>query len=244
MNIGFFPSISTEHLALLACLAAAAGVCLFVLGLRRYARKVSGRDVPASSVRDASPGLRKVSGRATGPYTIMAPISGEPSFLNRTTIWQLVKSGQKSEWKKVAEQTLHLLFFVEDTTGQLLVDSSDAEFDWRPDLCREYAALTTWADLDNVPAPVSVFLARHGIELNRPTRIEESMIKPGATVFVSGTVMRNLGIQVRPFLSDDHQRPDDMAAGADRESADCDSAERGNRGGKRRPKHPLRSPRS
>ncbi len=212
VNIGLFPSISTEHLTLLACFAAVAGVCLFVVGLRRFARKLSGGDVATSTVIAASPGLRAVSGKATGPYTIAAPISGELCLLDSTTVWQQVKSGRTTEWKKVAEETRHLPFFVEDSTGQLLVDPSNAGFDLRPHLCQEYGALMTWADLDKIPPRVSVFLARHRIELNRLTRIEECIIKPGATVFASGTVAKNPGIRVRPFSSDEEfEQPEDAA---------------------------------
>ena len=110
-----------------------------------------------------------------------APITGKPCFLYRTVAWQQ-RAGKKQEWEKVADETLHLPFFVDDSTGKLLVEPLGADLDLHRDFREEYDAsffvsslLTNGA---SIPPRVSVFLARHGITPGRRLRIEEHAIKP------------------------------------------------------------------
>jgi len=66
-------------------------------------------------------------------------------------------------------------------------------------LRQEYGlALSSYSE-GSIPPRVSVFLARHGIALGRPTRIEERSLQPDTPVFVAGTVTQNPGIQLRPY---------------------------------------------
>src|SRR5581483_8904598 len=74
----------------------------------------------------ASMGLVEVSGLAVGPHTMPAPITGHPCFYYRTTAWQLKQSGNRKEWEKVANESLHLPFFIDDNTGKVLVDPDGA----------------------------------------------------------------------------------------------------------------------
>jgi hypothetical protein len=71
-------------------------------------------------IRSAALGLVEVNGRCRSLHH-SAPITGKPCFLYRTVAWQQ-RTGKKQEWEKVADETLHLPFFIDDSTGQLLIE--------------------------------------------------------------------------------------------------------------------------
>ena len=190
--------ISINYLTILSSIAIAGGLYFFFAGFQLLARKRLLLTTPTSRIRSAALGLVEVTGAAAGPYTISAPITGKPCFLYHTAAWQQ-RDGKKQEWEKVADETLHLPFFIEDSTGQLLIEPLGADLDLHRDFREEYAASFFSSNLDDVPPRVSVFLSRHGIAPGRRLRIEERSIKPEDALFVAGTLTENPGVQVRPF---------------------------------------------
>ena len=186
------------HLTLTACFAVAAGVCLFLLGVRLFARKRSLAPVPTSTIRAAASGRAAILGKAIGPYTLSAPVTGQKCYIVQTMVWQQSNSDAKTEWTQVAEETLHLPFFIEDATGQLLVEPMGAEFDLHQTLREEYGLPSSSLKPENVPPSVNNFLVGHGIPVNRPTRIEEHALQPEMPLLIAGTVSKNPGIEVRP----------------------------------------------
>jgi hypothetical protein len=193
--------IPINELTILSSLAIAGGLYFFVSGFRLLARKRLLLTTPTSKIRSAAMGLVEVNGMAAGPYTMSAPITGKPCFLYHTTAWQQ-REGKNVEWDKIADETLHLPFFIDDSTGQLLVEPLGADLDLHRDFREEYAASffsSNFSNPDGVPPRVSVFLSRYGIAPARRLRIEERSIKPEDTLFVAGTLTENPGVQVRSF---------------------------------------------
>ncbi len=194
--------IPINLLTILSSIAIAGGLYFFFLGFQLLARKRLLLATPTSRIRSAALGLVEVNGMAAGPYTMSAPITGKPCFLYRTTAWQQ-REGKKQEWEKVADETLHLPFLIDDSTGQLLIEPLGADLDLHRDFREEYAASFFSSNLfskdDDVPPRVGVFLSRHGIVPGRRLRIEERSIKPEDALFIAGTLTENPGVQVRPF---------------------------------------------
>ena len=199
--------ISINLLTILSSIAIAGGMYFFFLGFQLLARKRLLLATPTSKIRSAALGLVEVNGMAAGPYTMSAPITGKPCFLYRTAAWQQ-REGKKQEWEKVADETLHLPFFIDDSTGQVLVEPLGADLDLHRDFREEYAVSFFSSNLDDVPPRVSVFLARHGIVPDRRLRIEERSIKPEDALFIAGTLTENPGVQVRPFSTRGDLRSD------------------------------------
>ena len=193
-------SILISHITMLACFAAIVGLCFFFWGFRLFARRLTLSHVRASTVQNASPGSVAFSGTATGPHTLNAPVSGRPCYVSQTTIWQHSGGSKSGPWQPVAEETLYLPFFIEDSTGQLLVEPLGAELDLPEVFVAEYGTDVSSPIRNDVPPRVSVFLARHGIALAFPTRIEERLLARGSPVFIAGTLKENPGIRPRPFL--------------------------------------------
>ncbi len=200
--------IPINQLTILSSVAIVGGLCFFFAGFHLLARKRSLLATPRSRIRSAALGPVEVNGMAAGPYTMPAPITGKPCFLYHTTAWQQRK-GKKEDWEKVADETLHLPFFIDDSTGQLLIEPLGADLDLHRDYREEYAASSFSSDQDGVPPRISVFLSRHSIVPSRRLRVEERVIEPEDVLFVAGTLIENPGVEVRPISprSDSPRKP-------------------------------------
>ena len=215
--LGSFGPISQS--TMLAGLAAGVGLCFLFWGLRLFARRIALSRISAPTIRGASPGFVAISGTATGPYTLNAPVSGKPCYISQTTVWQQSGRSKSGPWQQVAEETLYLPFFIQDSTGQLLIEPLEAELDVPEDLCAEYGPELASPIPNNVPLRVSIFLARHNIALGFPLRIEERIVAPATSISITGTVNENPGIRVRPFL-----QTEDSQAGHPRHATAAGSA--------------------
>lgn len=171
------------------------GACLLIRGL--LALQDKRRKAPSiSKISGVTRGQTAIRGTATGPYSITAPITSKACYLYRTAVWQQRKS-QAQGWEKLADETLHVPFFVEDATGQLLVEPLGADLAIPISLREEYAA-SAFYGASTIPPAVNVFLARHRITPTHRILIEEFCIEPKSALFLAGTVTENPGVEVRP----------------------------------------------
>ena len=170
-----------------AVLGAAAGIFLFVRGfiMLRYKRMIL--NTPASKIRSASMGLVELSGMAEGPQTIPAGITGEACYYYRAIAWQLEQSGRNRQWKKVADESLYVPFFINDTTGRMLVDAAGADMEVHRNFRDEFNS-SFFGSRDMLPENVGRFLARNGVLGGSTVRLEERCVKPGFPLFVFGTL--------------------------------------------------------
>jgi hypothetical protein len=172
-------------------------VYLFVRGFRLLQRKRLIMDTPSSKIRSASMGLVELSGLAVGPYTLPAPITGVPCYFYRTLAWQWKQNGKSSSWVKAAEESMHVPFYLDDTTGRVLVDPQGAEMDIHRDFHEEFSNSVFSSNLD-IPANISIFLSRHGVGSDKKIKVEEYCIKVKNFLFVLGTLAENPGLTVGP----------------------------------------------
>jgi len=177
-----------------ACVGAAGGLYLFFRGFGILQRKRLILNTPESKIRSASMGLVEISGQAVGPYTIPAPACELDCFYYHTLAWELKQSGKNKEWVKVADESLHVPFFMDDGTGRLLVDCNGADTDLHRDFHEEYRHSLFSAD-DPVPGGIRQFLARHGVSSDRQLKVDEYCIKPKNFLFILGTLGDNDGLQ-------------------------------------------------
>jgi hypothetical protein len=166
---------------------ACAGLYLFYRGFGLLSRKRLILDTPTSKIRSASLGLVEVNGLAVGRNTLLAPITGRACYYYRTTAWQWKTSGRNNRWEKVADETLHLPFFLDDNTGQVLIDPTGAEMEIHRDFHEEYGTSLLSSDAD-VPPAVDAFLTRHGVSGGRKFKVEEYCLKPKNALFILGTL--------------------------------------------------------
>jgi E3 Ubiquitin ligase len=175
------------HLAFWAAIGAVGGLVLFIrgFGMLRYKRMI--QNTPASKVRSACMGLVELSGTAEGPQTIPAGITGEACFFYRAIAWKLEESGRNRQWKKVADESLYVPFFINDTTGRMLVDAAGADMEVHRNFRDEFNS-SFFGSGDMLPENVGRFLARNGIFGGAAVRVEERCIKPAYPLFVFGTL--------------------------------------------------------
>jgi hypothetical protein len=180
---------------IIAIIGAFAGVYVFYRGFRLLQRKRLILNTPASKIRSASMGLVEVNGLAVGPHTILAPITGVPCFYFHSTAWQWQQRGRNSQWVKVADESLHVPFFLDDNTGRLLVDPQGAEMDIHRDFHDEFSTSLFSSSL-GIPPNIADFLVRHGVSTDKKIKIDEYCIKPKNALFILGTLAQNPGLSV------------------------------------------------
>jgi len=172
---------------------AAAGVYWFYKGFRMLQRKRLIQNTPASKIRSASMGLVEISGLATGPYVLTSPFKGVECYFYRSIAWEMEQQGKSSKWVKAAEETLHVPFYVDDSTDKVLVDPRGAEMDLHCDFHEQYHRSVLFSGPE-MPGAVSQFLLRHSANPNKRIKVEEYCIKPKNFLFVLGTMSQNPGL--------------------------------------------------
>jgi len=188
--------VTSEDVWIVALLGALAGMYLFFRGFRMLQRRRLIRDTPTSKIRSASMGLVELSGLASGPYTMKAPITNMTCYYYRSMVWQWKQAGKNKEWVKIIDENLHLPFYLDDNTGRVLVNPQGAELDIHRDFHEEYSP-SLFSDKDFIPLNVSSFLARHGFGNDREKiKVEEYCIKPKNALFILGTLAENPGLEV------------------------------------------------
>jgi E3 Ubiquitin ligase len=193
MPVATFLSSRPENLLVFAAIGAIAGVYWFVRGFRLLQRKRLILNTPTSKIRSASMGLVEISGLATSPYVMTSPLKQAQCYYYRSVAWQLKQQGKKSEWEKVAEESLHVPFYVDDGSGKVLVEPRGAEMDLHCDLQQEYHRSVLFSGPE-MPGWVAEFLTRHGVDPDKRIKVAEYCIKPKNFLFVLGTLSQNPGL--------------------------------------------------
>jgi E3 Ubiquitin ligase len=186
--------VRSDNLWICAAVGACGGLYLFYRGFRILQRKRLIANTPTSKVRSAALGLVEINGLAVGPYTLPAPITGRACFYYRTLAWELRKSGKNEEWQQVADESLHVPFYVDDNTGQQLINPQEAEMDLHRDFHEEYSNSMFFGK--EMPESVRAFLARHAVSGEHRVRVDEYCIKPKNALFILGTLAENIGLKV------------------------------------------------
>jgi hypothetical protein len=107
----------------------------------------------------------------------------------------LTQDGRNRNWKQVADESLYVPFFVEDSTGRMLVNAQGAQLDVHCNF-KDEIGTSFFGSNDMVPPNVSRFLLRYGLVGVEGIRLEEYCIKPEYPLFVFGTLGRNVSGQV------------------------------------------------
>lgn len=173
-----------------AAIGTVAGVFLFFQGFLMFRLKRLILNTPFSKVRSASMGLVEISGIAQGPHTIPAGISGDPCFLYRARAWKLNQDGKNRSWDLVADETQFVPFYLEDSTGRMLIDPRGADLDLPRNFWDELGS-SFFSAAPTLPPGTMPFLTRYGLIAAGGVRLEEFCIRPDRPLFILGTLGRN-----------------------------------------------------
>jgi len=157
-----------------AVLGVVFGPYLFFRGFRVLQLKRAIMNVPRSTVRGAALGPVEISGKAVGPYTLIAPLSQSDCLYYRL----MVESNPSHD----LESKIHELcapLFVDDGTGIVMIYPPGSELRMKPSSERaEYGKL-------------AVALSTR-YRTDTPEFAQEYSIKPGDSIFVLGTLRENI----------------------------------------------------
>ena len=209
------------------------GLVLFYRGFGLLKRKRLIQDVPSSTIRSAALGLVEVSGTVSGNETLLSPLCQMDCYFYQLTAYRLSgSSGGFQRWKKVAEESLSVPFFIDDGTGRLLVDARGAELEIPPDYSEQEgddsygqrggigptlaAAMNSEVSMSDAAAH---FLARHGVSHEDRVKVEERSVKAGEKLFVLGTLSENAGGEVEGQTAERSAYLSASAAGVQRDVA-------------------------
>jgi len=174
--------------------ALVAGLYLFFRGFRLLQRKRWIEDTPVSKIAAAAMGPVKVAGKATGPYTLFAPLSEVDCYYYRAVAWN-GRDANDSEQSSRASETIFTPLFIEDETGRLLIDPRGALLE----LPAQYDGQISGGSMTEGGRR---FLHRHGLSTIGDTTVSEYVIQPGDPLFVLGTLGESRdGGRLIPYLS-------------------------------------------
>jgi len=109
---------------------------------------------------------------ADRPPPALAPITAMPCYYYRTLVWEWKQHGKNKDWVKVADECLHLPFFLDDNTGRVPIDPRGADLDIHRDFQQEFCD-SFFTTKDPAPANVRSFLARHGVVTDNKIKVED-----------------------------------------------------------------------
>jgi hypothetical protein len=158
------------------------GPYLFYRGFRVLQLKRTIMNVPRSTVRAAAMGPVEISGKALGPYTLVAPMSHDDCLYYRLH----VESNPSGDLKSAIHELCAPLF-LDDGTGVVMVYPQGAELRMKPSSER--------ADYGKLVVALST---RYRTE--NPEFAQEYSIKPGDSIFVLGTLRENIWKDRHPFV--------------------------------------------
>lgn len=156
------------------------GPVLFLRGFRLLQRKRLIMDIPRSTVRAAALGPVEISGKAAGPYTLVAPLSQTDCLYYRIS----VQANPKKDFSNTKMRELSVPFYVDDGTGKMLVYPACCEL--------ELGASEQRAEYGKAALAMEGY-GREGAEF-----VQEYCIRPGDPLYVLGTLQENPWARINP----------------------------------------------
>lgn len=121
---------SGGKLEVYAVIGFGAGLYYFVKGFRVYREYRVLEDTPEMPIRSIAMGLTHIHGKAIGDARVTSPVSKTPCFFYKVDIerWKTDSRGSGS-WSHYKTDADGVRFYLDDTTGKVLVDAHRAEYD-------------------------------------------------------------------------------------------------------------------
>jgi len=176
------------------------GVFLLFYGFRALGEKQMVESVPSLGIGAVVPGPVEVSGEAAAVDGMVrpGPFTGRDAVYYRSVVEEYRRHGRSMGWVIIYESEYRPEFYVEDSTGSILVDPEGACYDVA--VAFEYAS----GLLNDPPENVKAFLGDNGLlhgglpDVNRRMRYREYLIEPRRRIYIMGTAVSN------PVAADGH----------------------------------------
>jgi len=106
-----------------------AGLYYFYRGFRTYREYRVLMDTPEMPIRSVAMGLVEIHGKATGVPPVPSPVTQTPCFFYKVDIEHWVSDKNGGRWHHIATDADGRRFYLADSTGKVLVDAHNAEYD-------------------------------------------------------------------------------------------------------------------
>jgi len=118
------------QLVMAALLGFGGGLYSFAKGFREFRKSRLVADTPEIRIRSIPMGFVQIRGEARGEQTLLSPVTRTPCHLFKVDIeqWQTDSDGGGA-WKHVASDIQSVNFDLQDASGNVLVDPTNAELD-------------------------------------------------------------------------------------------------------------------
>jgi hypothetical protein len=120
-----------DNLEIYAVLGFFFGLYTFYKGFRQYRNYLLIADTPEIAIRSIPMGFVQVHGIAKGDKTISSPVTHTPCFAYKVVIerWKTDSNGHGGHWSLHRTDMDGVGFYLNDSTGEVLVDAQGAELD-------------------------------------------------------------------------------------------------------------------
>lgn len=114
------------------------GLYAFLKGFREFRKYRLVADTPKIRIRSAPMGFVQIRGEARGQETLLSPVTRTPCYLFKVDVeqWHSDSDGG-GQWKHHATDIQNVKFDLQDASGNVLVDPTNAELDLPPGPIRE-----------------------------------------------------------------------------------------------------------
>ena len=106
-----------------------AGLFWFFKGFRVYREYRVLADTPEMPIRSIPMGLVEIHGKTKGEQLIPSPVTKTPCFFYKVDIERWVRDKNQGHWAHAKTDANGVKFYLEDGTGQVLLDAHRAEYD-------------------------------------------------------------------------------------------------------------------
>lgn len=162
------------------------GVVLVTVALGNADTYLRARRSETTNTGMVAPGFVEISGEARAmDDSETAPLSGRDALWYHVEVSERQQLGLRTVRRTIDEGTGGTPFYVDDGTGEVLVDPAGSDVR----VGRDRRLIVTVDEDEEPPAPVASFLAeRYGLEPGDPRRTyTEWVLEPGTEVYVQGT---------------------------------------------------------
>lgn len=122
------------------------GIYTFLKGFREYRKYRVVADTPTIRIRSVPMGLVQIRGEARAEETLVSPVTRTPCYLFQVVVeeWHSESRGG-GEWKHVVTDLQSVKFDLQDDSGNILVDATNAELDLPASPVREVRSFASTA---------------------------------------------------------------------------------------------------
>jgi hypothetical protein len=166
------------------------GIWAFFKGFKELRRKRLIENIPTSTVRGLAMGLVELEGKARPTTLLRSPLSNAECVVYKYLVEEYRSSGKSGRWVSLASgNSFHCPFWLEDSTGKVMVYPVGAEIFWKP----SYSFQTGLGS--GMPEGPIHFMEQNRIQYRswwgtHKMRFNEWCVFEGSTVYALGTAQK------------------------------------------------------